>query len=132
MHLVHRSAEGKLAVVAILINQGEENPAIPDMRRIEQLLPRAEGVKYFLDAGFNVGDLLPDDRRAYAYKGSLTTPPCSEDVQWLVIKEPIEFSAAQVEAFNDALDNLEFASDAGTNNRPAQPLNGRRVRLDTR
>lgn len=132
MHLVHRSAEGKLAVVAILINQGEENSALPDMRRIEQLLPRAEGVKYFLDAGFNVAELLPDDRRAYVYKGSLTTPPCSEDVQWLVLKKPIELSREQVEAFNKALDNLEFASEAGTNNRPAQPLNERKIRLDSR
>ena len=132
MHLVHRSAEGNLAVVAVLINQGEENSSIPEAGRVEQILPRAGGVKYFLDAGFNVGDLLPDDRRAYAYKGSLTTPPCSEDVQWLVLKDPIEFSAEQIEAMNEALDNLEFASEAGTNNRPAQPLNGRKIRLDTR
>ena len=132
MHLVHRSAAGELAVVAVLINQGEENPVLPEVRRIQQILPRAEGSRYFLEAGFNVGDLLPVDRRPFVYTGSLTTPPCSEGVQWLVLREPIELSAEQIEALNEALDNLEFASEAGTNNRPAQPLNGRKVQLDVR
>lgn len=130
MHLVHRSAEDKLAVVAVLINEGKENPSIPDVRRLKQILPKAEGLKYFLGTDFNVENLLPRDRRPFVYHGSLTTPPCSEDVLWLVMRKPIEMSREQIAALNEVLDNLEFASAAGTNNRPAQQLNGRTVRVD--
>lgn len=132
MHLVHRSDDDRLAVVAVLINEGEENPAIPDVRRMNQALPKAEGLKYFLGVEFNVEDLLPVDRRPYVYRGSLTTPPCSEEVLWLVLRKPIEMSREQIATLNEALDNLAFASAAGTNNRPAQPLNGRIVRVDVK
>ena len=58
------------------------------------------------------------DRRAFLFRGSLTTPPCSEGVRWFVLRQPIQGPRQQSETLNAALDNLEFASAAGTNNRP--------------
>jgi hypothetical protein len=60
--------------------------------------------------------LLPADRAYYRYHGSLTTPPCTEGVEWFVLAEPVELSAAQIAAFRVLYDG---------NNRPVQPLNGR-------
>ncbi len=131
MHLVHRNANGRLAVVAVMIEEGEENPAIADTRFLGQILPRAEGVNYAINEMIDVEALLPDDRRAYIFFGSLTTPPCSEGVLWMVLRQPIEASREQIGTLNEVLDNLEFASSAGTNNRPTQPLNERRIVLDS-
>jgi carbonic anhydrase len=69
-----------------------------------------------------VDDLLPKARAAYRYDGSLTTPPCSEGVKWLVMTTPVQLSAAQIAAFTSIVE---------PNNRPVQPLNGRVVAADT-
>jgi len=66
------------------------------------------------------GVFLPNTIHLYRYSGSLTTPPCSEKVRWAVIAEPIEFSREQIETFE------KFYSG---NNRPLQPLNGRKIRM---
>ncbi len=131
MHLVHRSANGRLAVVAVLIQEGDENPAIADTRFLGQILPRAEGVSFAINETINIETLLPDDRRAYVFSGSLTTPPCSEGVLWMVLRQPIQASRKQISTLNEALNNLEFASSAGTNNRPTQPTNQRPIVLDS-
>ncbi len=125
MHLVHRDANGRLAVLAVLINRGDENPAFANTRFLRQILPCAAGVSYSILSEFNVETLVPDDLRAHVYKGSQTTPPCSEGVLWMVLQSAIEMSEEQIEALNEALDNLESASVAGADNRPTQPLNGR-------
>ncbi|MFQ5583851.1 MAG: carbonic anhydrase family protein, partial [Calditrichia bacterium] len=62
--------------------------------------------------------MLPTSRLEYRYSGSLTTPPCSEGVQWLVLKDSIEMSAAQIAAFAPILNH---------NNRPLQPVNARNI-----
>ncbi|MDP7545896.1 MAG: carbonic anhydrase family protein, partial [Alphaproteobacteria bacterium] len=67
---------------------------------------------------FNGGDLLPANRRYYHFVGSLTTPPCSEGVQWHVLKQPITASSEQIDAFLRVI---------GPNNRPVQKVNGRLV-----
>jgi carbonic anhydrase len=114
-HLVHKSAEGKLAVVAVLFKQGAENPAL---KRIFAKLPAKEGEKVALDAPFDAAELLPKDRGYYAFMGSLTTPPCSEEVRWQVLKTPVDLSDAQLAAFTKLYK---------ANARPVQPLNGRVV-----
>lgn len=114
-HLVHKSAEGKLAVVGVLFKQGAENPAL---KRIFAKLPAKEGDKVAIDAPFDTTELLPKERGYYAFMGSLTTPPCSEDVRWQVLKTPVELSEAQLAAFTKLYK---------ANARPVQPLNGRLV-----
>ncbi|MFT3815031.1 MAG: carbonic anhydrase family protein [Acidovorax sp.] len=114
-HLVHRNGEGKLAVVAVLFKLGRANPALA---RVFAAMPREEGGKAALDGGFNAADLLPAARGYYAFNGSLTTPPCSENVAWQVLKTPVEMSRAQLAAFRQLYP---------MNARPVQPLNGRSV-----
>ena len=69
----------------------------------------------------DVDDLLPAVRTSYRYDGSLTTPPCSEGVSWIVMTTPIQLSAQQIRAFTEIIPD---------NNRPLQPLNGRAVMTD--
>lgn len=114
-HLVHRDAEGRLAVVAVLFRLGEENAAL---KPVFASLPAHKGEKRKL-AALDPAALLPGARGYYAYMGSLTTPPCSEGVRWRVFRTPLEISAAQLAAFR-ALYPM--------NARPAQPLNGREIR----
>jgi carbonic anhydrase len=66
----------------------------------------------------NARDLLPSDTGYYRYMGSLTTPPCSEGVNWFVMREPVSISPAQIE---------RFAAAVGENARPVQPVNQRFV-----
>lgn len=114
-HLVHKNAEGKLAVVGIMLKQGKENAAL---KAVFDNLPQEEGGKKALDGNFNVADMLPAEQGYYKYMGSLTTPPCSEGVHWQVLKQPIEVSKAQIQAFQKLYK---------LNARPVQPLNGRKV-----
>lgn len=113
-HLVHKNAAGQLAVVAVLFKEGKENAALKD---IFNALPAHEG-KEALKANFDVSKVLPATLGYYTFKGSLTTPPCSEGVAWHVLKTPVEMSAAQINAFKKV-----FKMNA----RPVQPLNGRKI-----
>ncbi|MFZ4478659.1 MAG: carbonic anhydrase [Rhodoferax sp.] len=112
-HLVHRSDSGKLAVVAILFKEGQKNAALD---KVFTAMPANEDAKAELAGGMNATSLLPAKRAYWAFEGSLTTPPCSEDVQWHVLKEAVEISAAQLAAFKKLYP---------MNARPVQPLNGR-------
>ncbi|MDE2598910.1 MAG: carbonic anhydrase family protein [Rhodocyclaceae bacterium] len=114
-HLVHKSADGKLAVVAVLLELGQENAAL---REAFSAMPAQAGEKQDLAAGFNTADLLPQDRSYYAFQGSLTTPPCSEGVRWQVLRTPVQISVGQFAAFKGLYP---------MNARPVQPLHGRRV-----
>ena len=114
-HMVHKDADGKLAVVAVLFKQGKENAAL---KPVFAHLPHKEGQTAALGADFDPTGLLPANRAYYAFSGSLTTPPCSEDVTWRILKTPVEMSAAQLHKFQ-ALYKM--------NARPVQPLNGRVV-----
>jgi carbonic anhydrase len=80
-------------------------------------MPAAAGQRRILSAGHGPAGLLPANRDYFRYNGSLTTPPCSEGVRWLIMKQPMTVSRAQIEAFEHA---LGFA-----NNRPVQPVNAR-------
>jgi carbonic anhydrase len=115
-HLVHASREGALAVVAVLLDAGAANPVIAT---VWQHLPAHEGPELKLDdVQIDVMGLLPQDRRYYTFSGSLTTPPCSENVTWFVLKTPESISQGQADAFGKIYES---------NARPIQPLYGRTV-----
>jgi len=120
VHLVHKDAQGHLAVVAVLLNRGKTNPAI---ERLWAHLPgEKEKPMTLADVSIDANALLPASRGYYTFAGSLTTPPCTEGVTWYVLKTPVEISPEQIAA---------FAKRYPMNARPVQPLNGRRV-LETR
>ncbi|MDM0117271.1 carbonic anhydrase family protein [Variovorax sp. J22R133] len=114
-HLVHKNAQGELAVVAVLFKVGKENAVL---KPVFDALPGKEGQSHKLDAAFDASGMLPPNRAFYAFLGSLTTPPCSEEVRWQVLKTPVEVSTAQLAAFRKLY---------RMNARPVQPLNGRKV-----
>ena len=115
-HLVHAAPDGSLAVVAVLLDVGAANPVIASLW---QHLPTHEGPEQKLDElQIDVTGLLPRDRGYYTFTGSLTTPPCSEDVTWFVLKTPEPISQSQADAFGKI-----YPRDA----RPVQPLYDREV-----
>jgi carbonic anhydrase len=119
MHLVHRSAAGALAVVGVLIEEGAANAAFDP---IWSTLPKGKGAESHLEhVKVDVDDLLPKTRTVWRYDGSLTTPPCSEGVKWLVMTTPVALSAAQIAAFTAVVE---------PNSRPVQPRNGRVIATD--
>lgn len=111
MHLVNKSAGGAIAVVGVLIKAGRKNEALaPVFARP----PKAGADGHDLE--IDLAALLLANRKAVLYAGSLTTPPCSEQVQWMVLEQPIEMSQAQIAAFRRLFPD---------NHRPLQHLNGR-------
>lgn len=119
MHMVHRAADGRLAVVGVLIESGSENAAFVP---VWANLPTQTGVEtHYPHLDVDVEGLLPAVRTSYRYDGSLTTPPCSEGVQWIIMTSPIQLSPAQIAAFTHLIPK---------NNRPTQPLNARTVATD--
>jgi carbonic anhydrase len=114
-HFVHKTADGKLAVVAVLFKNGKENAALAP---VFAALPK-EGKPTAL-ASFDPAAVIPAKHAYYKFAGSLTTPPCSDGVRWQVLKEPMELSKAQVAAFQKLYK---------MNARPVQPLNGRVVEV---
>jgi carbonic anhydrase len=116
MHLVHKAQSGKLAVIGVFIEEGAHNAAFDP---IWNNLPKQKGVEtHYPSVNVDVDRLLPANRASYRYDGSLTTPPCSEGVRWIVMTTPIQLSADQIKAFTAIIHD---------NNRPTQPLNGRPV-----
>ena len=111
---MHKNADGKLAVIAVLFKEGKENPALTS---IFATMTAKEG-KAALPGRFDNTSLLPATLGYYAFTGSLTTPPCSEGVAWQVLNTPVEISKEQIVVFHKIYKN---------NARPVQPLNGRVV-----
>lgn len=114
-HLVHKSAEGKLAVIGVMLKEGKPNTML---KPVFDNMPKAEGEKKALGGNIDVAGMLPADHGYFRYMGSLTTPPCSEGVRWQVMKQPVEVSKDQINAFQKLYK---------MNARPVQPLNGRKV-----
>ncbi|NTZ42115.1 carbonic anhydrase family protein [Altererythrobacter sp. SALINAS58] len=120
LHLVHRGPENQLAVVGVFIEEGE---ARAQLSQIWNQLPAQPGESEQIDiADFSAETLLPEERQHYLYPGSLTTPPCSEGVNWMVMDQPIAMSAEQIS---------ELRAIIGTSDRPVQPLGDRELRLDS-
>lgn len=116
VHLVHQGPNGKLVVLAIQLDTGKENRLI---KALWDNLPKEKGKENVVDAvKINAVDLLPDNKGYYLYAGSLTTPPCSEDVTWFVLKTPVQVSPDQL---------ARFARLYPMNARPIQPLNDRDI-----
>jgi len=113
-HLVHMNEAGELAVVGLLFDEGDQNPILeklPLFRAVRGGEASGEALDY--------NEIIPGRDRYFTYNGSLTTPPCSEGVTWVVIKEPVKASAEQIRLLHDVV---------GTdNNRPVQPHNSRLV-----
>ncbi len=119
MHMVHKSANGKLAVVGVFIEEGKHNSAFDP---VWSNLPSSKSVQHHLEhVTVDVNQLLPTSKTSYRYDGSLTTPPCSEGVKWIVMTDPVQISAQQINAFRNVMKD---------NNRPVQPLNARKVVTD--
>lgn len=116
-HLVHKSAEGQLAVLAVLIDPGVANSL---MDKVWTYMPLDSGDKVRMPVGMiDINEFLPKDKRYFQFMGSLTTPPCSEGVLWQVLKQPVTASREQIRLFGQLFPN---------NARPVQPVNGRVVR----
>ena len=120
MHLVHQSSDGSLAVVGVLFKEVPKPNT--NFEKIISRLPNKKGESnHFTTDSVTLKVHMPADNYAYHYVGSLTTPPCSENVQWLVLRDQVGLTADQIKA---------FSSRIGPNNRPTQPLNDRKVNLD--
>ncbi len=120
LHLVHKGDDGKLAVVGVLFDEGAASDALAPLF---SHLPSTKGGPQPLPAPVDASALLPADHASMRYTGSLTTPPCSEGVSWIVMTTRVTASPEQLGAFA-AL----FPHDA----RPTQPRNDRPVETDAR
>jgi carbonic anhydrase len=114
VHLVHKSADGNLAVVGVFLRRGNENPTLAKV--LNNVSSEINKVTQLKNIQINAADLLPDSRERFHYYGSLTTPPCSENVNWFVMKTPIQASSAQINQFENLI---------GKNARPLQPMHWR-------
>ncbi|MFO1217613.1 MAG: carbonic anhydrase family protein [Burkholderiaceae bacterium] len=96
-HLVHKDAEGRLAVVAVLLDRGLAHALV---QQVWNNLPLERNVEVPARAPIDLEALLPRERRYYTYMGSLTTPPCSEGVLWMVMQQPVSISPEQIDVFS--------------------------------
>ena len=113
-HFVHKSANGKLAVIGVLLSEGKENSLI---QTIWRNAPKSEAPESSVPGVvINPGALMPPKLSFFSYEGSLTTPPCTEGVTFFILQTAVSLSKAQVEEF-------PFKMNA----RPTQPLNGRKI-----
>ncbi len=115
-HLVHRDPEGRLAVIAVLLGRGSAQPLI---QTVWNNLPLEKGEEQSVRPLLDLTALLPPDRSYYTYMGSLTTPPCTEGVLWMVMKTPVSVSPEQIAIFSRLYP---------MNARPVQSLAGRLIK----
>ncbi len=115
-HLVHKDLEGRLAVVAVLLERGS---ALPIVQSVWNNLPLEKGDEVSAKLPLDLGALLPAERSYFTYMGSLTTPPCSEGVLWMVMKNPVQVSAEQIGIFSRLYP---------MNARPVQSASGRVIK----
>ncbi|QNA91165.1 carbonic anhydrase family protein [Massilia sp. Dwa41.01b] len=97
IHLVHRGLGGKLAVVAVLLERGKGNEVI---QAVWSHIPLEKGQLASPGVEIDPLEMLPERREYYTYMGSMTTPPCTENVLWLVMKQPMTASPAQMALFS--------------------------------
>jgi carbonic anhydrase len=117
VHFVHKSPEGELAVLAVMLREGNENPGI---KTLWTYAPKAAGPEVIPDGVmFNPANLLPKEMDFFHYDGSLTTPPCTEKVKFYILKTQVNIAKEQVTDF-------PFKMNA----RPVQPANGRPIYIN--
>ncbi|PID77189.1 MAG: carbonic anhydrase [Deltaproteobacteria bacterium] len=115
-HFVHMNDAGEIAVVAVLYNQGEKSKALC---QFWPQIPKKAGETKKLEKAADASMFLPENKDYYYFNGSLTTPPCSEGVRWIVFKEAQTVSKEQINAFTKVMHH--------PNNRPVQPVNSRLI-----
>jgi len=115
-HLVHKDSEGRLAVVAVLLDRGSTHGLI---QTVWANLPLEKNELQQAQVTLDLNQLLPESRLYYTYMGSLTTPPCSEGVLWMVLKQPVQVSNQQINIFSRLYP---------MNARPVQPSQGRLIK----
>lgn len=114
MHLVHRNANGDTAVVGVWLENGSENTAFAP---VFDNLPAVEGEPTTISGQtVNADSLLPVERTYHRYNGSLTTPPCTQNVKWIMLSDSVTLSDAQIG---------KYTAIFSDNFRPTQPLNDR-------
>lgn len=117
IHFVHQSDDGKVAVIGVFVHAGEANPVL---QTIINNLPKEERKEFLIaDTRINPLNLMPVKKNYYGFMGSLTTPPCNEGIQWLLMDDAITASPAQIQQIRNAA--------GGANARPVQPLNQRAI-----
>ncbi|MER1999551.1 MAG: carbonic anhydrase family protein [Lysinibacillus sp.] len=116
IHFVHKDKSGKLAVLGVMIQEGRKNKVLATLwdSLPKEETKKAVSEKYLI----HLPALLPKNQESFYYDGSLTTPPCTEDVQWIVFENPIQMSKEQIKAFQEIFEH---------NHRPVQPLNERDI-----
>lgn len=115
-HFVYKSQEGELAVMGLMFADGKANKQLEEIWKV---MPKEKSEPKALAKELNIQALLPKQQKYYRFSGSLTTPPCTEGVRWLVLKEASTISKEQVDQFAAAVHSH--------NNRPVQPLHGRLI-----
>ncbi|MGD2015446.1 MAG: carbonic anhydrase family protein [Desulfobacterales bacterium] len=115
-HLVHVDQNKNLAVIAVMFEEGQANQSLAD---VWSHMPEKGGERRSLPSAISAEGILPSNRDYYRFNGSLTTPPCSEGVWWLVMTEAVTASKEQIDKFAQVMGH--------PNNRPLQPLNARPV-----
>jgi len=100
MHLVHMSAGGSIAVIGVFLQRGSGNGTLAP---IFENLPDDINVHHPLNELFNPATFLPGSRKHYSYVGSLTTPPCTEGVQWIVMAEPVSIRYVDIAQFAERI-----------------------------
>ena len=117
-HFVHQSKEGDYTVLAIFGIEGKESEAVESM---ESYLPLANGEEKVIDKSLDLTSIFPENKDYYFYRGSLTTPPCTENVNWIIFKNPIVVSLEEVIKLRDNMPLRNYRNE--------QPLNDRLVHL---
>lgn len=115
VHFVHKHSDTDFAVIGVMYTEGKQNELL---KKYLDKFPTNKG-EYKSEDMIDIFNLLPKNKSYYYYKGSLTTPPCTEIVNWYVLKNPIEASKEQIQKFSKILHN---------NYRPIQNLNGRKIK----
>jgi carbonic anhydrase len=115
-HLVHKDLEGRLAVVAVLLDRGSVQPVV---QTIWNNLPLEKNEELAAKTEIDLNQLLPAERGYFTYMGSMTTPPCSEGVLWMVMQKPVSISSEQIGIFSRMYP---------MNARPIQATSGRMIK----
>nr|WP_297524510.1 carbonic anhydrase family protein [uncultured Roseateles sp.] len=115
-HLVHKDADGRQATVAVLLERGQDQTLI---QTVWNYLPLERGDTYAAPVPIDLTQLLPRDQAYFSYMGSMTTPPCTEGVLWLVLRQPVQVSSQQISVFSHLYP---------MNARPLQAQSGRLIK----
>lgn len=97
VHLLHKDSDGRLAMIAVLLERGQDQALV---QTVWNYLPLERGDAYDAPVSIDLNQLLPKDRAYFTYMGSLTTPPCSEGVLWMVLRQPVQVSSQQISIFS--------------------------------